>query len=184
MLTVTDIMQREVLTVAPTTTVRELTRLLSEQGISGAPVVDASGAVLGVVSATDVVRLAAEEAEVPLSGLRRMGSSRNAEWRVPPATGEDEEENDSGLGGYFLPEDGPGDWGWEDRAEDPALDEFTVADIMTPVSFTIGPDASVRELADFLVRGRIHRAIVSDGMHLVGIVTTMDVLRAVAREEG
>jgi CBS domain-containing protein len=40
----------------------------------------------------------------------------------------------------------------------------------------------VKELADFLIRGRIHRAVVVEGERLVGIVTTMDVLRALAED--
>ena len=51
---VRDIMRTAVVTAHPDQTVRELTRLLSEHGISGVPVVDDGGAVLGVVSSSDV----------------------------------------------------------------------------------------------------------------------------------
>lgn len=179
MLTVRDIMQHAVLTVEPGTTVRDLTRLLSEQGISGVPVLGPAGAVVGVVSSTDVVRLAAQEAEIRLSGSHWLPPAPRGPWKED--AGEDAEEEEGTLTGYFLPEDTPllESW-WEERLGDEALGEFTVEDIMTPVSFSIGPEATVKELADFLVRGRIHRAVVSEGGHLLGIVTTMDVLRAVA----
>jgi CBS domain-containing protein len=55
-----------------------------------------------------------------------------------------------------------------------------VTDIMTPVSFSVEPDTPLDELCQFLVRGRIHRAIVRRGEELVGIVTSADVLKAVA----
>ncbi len=50
-----SIMRRPVVTVRPETSLREVARLLVEHGISGVPVVDASGAVLGVVSEGDFV---------------------------------------------------------------------------------------------------------------------------------
>jgi CBS domain-containing protein len=53
---------------------------------------------------------------------------------------------------------------------------------MTPVSFSVAPDSTVPELCEFLVRGRIHRAVVVEEGRLVGIVTSADVLRAVAEE--
>lgn len=50
-----DIMTREVITVSPTTSVQELAKLLAAHGISGAPVVDGSGAILGVVTESDLI---------------------------------------------------------------------------------------------------------------------------------
>lgn len=54
-LTVRDIMQARVVTVSPTTTVRELAATLAEHKISGVPVVDKQGAVVGMVSEADVI---------------------------------------------------------------------------------------------------------------------------------
>jgi CBS-domain-containing membrane protein len=55
MLTAKDIMTREVITVGPRTTVEELARLLMEHHISGAPVVDDTGAVVGIVTENDLI---------------------------------------------------------------------------------------------------------------------------------
>jgi len=55
MLTAQDIMTRDVITVTPETTVTELALLLASQHISGAPVVDSSGALLGVVTESDLI---------------------------------------------------------------------------------------------------------------------------------
>jgi CBS domain-containing protein len=50
-----DIMTRDVTTVTPETSLRDLARLLSERQISGAPVVDADGVVVGVISEADLL---------------------------------------------------------------------------------------------------------------------------------
>ncbi len=55
MLTAKDIMTREVITVGPRTTVEELARLLMEHHISGAPVVDETGGLVGIVTENDLI---------------------------------------------------------------------------------------------------------------------------------
>lgn len=50
-----DIMTKNVITVTPTTTVTELAKLLAFQNIGGAPVVDSSGTLLGVVTESDLI---------------------------------------------------------------------------------------------------------------------------------
>jgi CBS domain-containing protein len=52
---VKDLMTRDVVTVAPHTSLKETARLLVERGISGVPVVDEDGSVLGVVSEDDIL---------------------------------------------------------------------------------------------------------------------------------
>jgi CBS domain-containing protein len=52
---VEDVMTTEVLTVTPETPLKEVAELLIERGISGLPVVDAEGRVLGVVSESDIL---------------------------------------------------------------------------------------------------------------------------------
>ena len=51
-----DIMRKKVVAVESWLTLPELSKLFLEKGISGAPVVDEVGAILGVVSQTDLVR--------------------------------------------------------------------------------------------------------------------------------
>jgi CBS domain-containing protein len=53
MMTIHDVMTRSVLTVRPETPLKDVARLLIDSGISGVPVVDEDGAVLGVVSEGD-----------------------------------------------------------------------------------------------------------------------------------
>ena len=53
-----DIMVKPVLTAKPATTVAELAKLLSENRISGVPVVDDNGALVGIVSESDLLHRA------------------------------------------------------------------------------------------------------------------------------
>ena len=55
MLTANDIMTTEVVTVSPETPVPDVARLLYERGISGVPVVDTDGKVIGIVSEGDLI---------------------------------------------------------------------------------------------------------------------------------
>lgn len=63
-----DIMVKPVLTAKPSTTVAELAKMLSDNRISGVPVVDDSGAVVGIVSETDLLH------------RRETGTERRRKW--------------------------------------------------------------------------------------------------------
>lgn len=181
--TVRDIMQPDVTTVPPGLSVRELSRILADRGISGAPVVTVGGRLLGVVSASDVVRMAAEAGHLgeDLGPLRLQAGGARV-WDRSWGSDEDPLDDDVGpYGDFFLPEEATSFLPFEPGGPgDGPFDEMTVEDIMTPVPFTVTPETGIRELAGFLRRGRIHRAVVTEDDTLVGIVTTMDILTAVA----
>ncbi len=158
---VRDIMQTEVVTVSPDTTLHDLARVFAEYDISGAPVVDEQGRVRGVVSTSDVIRFAAEEVDVNLRRFRE-GLVPSGDW---VAEGELESSVESNVD-RFLGSD---------------LDDYVVENIMTSANFHVEPGASLAELAGFLLKGRIHRALVMEDNTLLGIVTTVDVLRAIGK---
>jgi CBS domain-containing protein len=175
---VRDIMRTDVVTIRVDDSARSLARVLADSEISGVPVLDGNGRVVGVASATDLVRLAAGEAEVTLSSVTmRRDIDRAADL--------DEEDLDEALEadpyGFFLPEDSPlRGTDLLEQLPETTFDQMTVEDVMTPVAFSIGPDSSIPELCEYLVRGRIHRALVVEDGELLGIVTSQDVLRAIA----
>lgn len=55
MKTAADIMTRKVITVTPDTSVKDLAKVLTTDNISGVPVVDESGSLLGVVTESDLI---------------------------------------------------------------------------------------------------------------------------------
>ena len=55
MLTAKDIMTKDVVTVTPDTSIEELSTLLVSNEISGAPVVNAEGAIVGMVTENDLI---------------------------------------------------------------------------------------------------------------------------------
>lgn len=162
-ITVRDIMQGHLVTVVPEMTVRELAQLFTERRISGAPVLDRRGKPIGVVSATDVMRLVAHEAEIP---------SGQVDWTVALLAEECNEADPDGAVPATFTASSP-----EALAES-GLDQYCVGDIMTPVAFTVHPSDSLREVVAFLLRGRVHRALVMENEQLLGIVTPFDVLQA------
>jgi CBS domain-containing protein len=117
-----EVMGSRAYCVRDTLDVDALTALFVGEGISGAPVVDASGRPIGVVSKTDLVRSA---------GAR------------------------------------------------------TVADIMTPVTLTLPETASVYRAAALMAYESVHRVVVTDDAgQVVGVLSALDVLRWLARDEG
>ena len=62
-----DLMTPDVVTVPPETPVMAMARLLADRGISAVPVVDAAGAVLGIVTEADLIRRLAGEEDKPSS---------------------------------------------------------------------------------------------------------------------
>jgi CBS-domain-containing membrane protein len=55
-LTAADLMSRDVVAISPAMSLRGAAHRLAEAGVSGAPVVDAQGRCVGVLSTTDLVR--------------------------------------------------------------------------------------------------------------------------------
>jgi CBS domain-containing protein len=68
-----DVMTTDVITVDPDMTVQDFARLLAERGISGAPVVDASGRPVGIISEGDLLH----RAEI---GTARRHRVRRRSW--------------------------------------------------------------------------------------------------------
>lgn len=171
---VRDIMQREVVTVGPEDSVRDLVKLLISRGITGVPVVEEDGRTVGVVSATDVLRFAATESEIPVGDV-----ALNGDLEGEGGTGEDADE---ALLDYFLdPDSGV----YRDAPDlsslaESAFDQVRVRDIMTPAIFRVRGEATVTELARFLVVAGVHRALVMEHGLLAGVVSAIDVVRAVA----
>ena len=179
--TVGDLMTRDVLTLAPELPAREAMTLLTTRHVSGAPVV-AGHRVLGVVTLTDLVQLAAVLPAVP-TWRREV-----PEPGEPPDALEFDElvEGDAPPSAYFtdLWADSFVDVATRlavpDAPEWSALDDCIVADAMNRGGLALRPGASLGEAARFLRQHGIHRALVMEGEALRGILSASDLVRAVA----
>ena len=155
-LTAKDVMTSELITAAGDLTVAEVVDLLTENEVSGAPVVDEEGKPIGVVTLSDVARRATGRAPVDLDRSRPE---------------------------FFLR-------GWEDRytvEEVRALrieaESLSVRDVMTETLFTVGEDAPLDEIASVMLRGHIHRVLVTRDGRLAGIISSLDLLGALFEVE-
>jgi CBS domain-containing protein len=127
---VSQLMQTDVQTVRPDVVVNDAVVSLAESHITGLPVVDGGGRLVGVISTTDIL---ASEEEV-----------------------EDQE------------------------AREELFEGTLVQDLMTPRPLTIAPDATVKEAAQEMLYADVHRLFVVEQERVVGVLSTTDIVRAVA----
>ena len=151
--TVSDIMQRDVVAVAPTGDVESLIRLLREHELPGVPVVDGRDRLVGIVTESDLI-LRGDDADLHLPHYLEL------------------------FGGIVFLEP-------LKHLEDKLRKAFAtkVSDMMTRDVLTIGPDATVSEAARLISTSGHNRLPVTQGDHLVGIVTRVDCLQALTAEE-
>lgn len=177
MLCLRDIMTREVLSVTPETTIREAMDLFTANHVSGAPVI-AGGHLVGIISAADLLAFASS---LPSGVVSRFPEPEGTDWEAPAEWGE------APTSAFFADEWGAeGAPGGEYTLEPAAmprnvLEEHTVADAMTRTPLiTMPPETPVPSAADLMRQARVHRVLVLDAGRLVGIVTALDIVRAVA----
>ena len=155
-ITASDLMNPRVLTVRQDMGLPELANFLVANDISGAPVEDGSGKLVGVVSLTDIAAVVAKDDD-------GEDSDRNidffaAEWDEGPSAEEVEE----------LPADATA---------------LRVADIMTPDVYTVGDETTVSEIAEAMIANHVHRLLVTREDRVVGIISTSDLLGLLVEEK-
>jgi CBS domain-containing protein len=121
-----EIMQREVLATTPRASVRDIATQLVVNGISGMPVAERAGTVLGVISEADIL---------------------------------------------------------ESLMEGKKLEKLTAADIMSEEPITVDIETSVDDVIKVLNEEGIVRVPVTENGKLVGIISRIDVIRAVLEPE-
>jgi CBS domain-containing protein len=68
----------------------------------------------------------------------------------------------------------------EERDRRELLHDTAVRDIMTPRTLTIAPDADVRDAAREMLYAEVHRLFVEEDGELLGVISTTDIVRAIA----
>jgi CBS domain-containing protein len=148
-----DIMNTDVLSVGIDWSIDQLADFFVENSISGAPVTSEDGKLLGVVSMTDIVQYKSMPGTYGDSGDTHEYYIHAPERKYSPAE----------IESY--------------RIDTESL--VTVGDIMTTAIFRVNEFTKIQDVADAMLRGRIHRVFVTRDETLVGIITTMDMLRAI-----
>ncbi len=170
-----DIMTADVHAVSSDATLQELAEFFTEENVSGAPVLDGEKLV-GVVSVTDLIEFDADGRGVPRYEAIETDEF-NEEARDPAAPT---------APGFFTDP-------WDDArvrvrsrlsaggALWSSLQDQTVADVMTRDLLTMPATAEVGDAARSMMKAGVHRLLVMEGADLAGVVTTTDIVRAVAR---
>jgi CBS domain-containing protein len=183
MLRLRDIMTRDVTSVSPEMPLDEFAELLTARHIGGAPVVSGRK-VVGVVSAADVVTLAAmNSGEPPAEPESEAGDRWASELDLSPL---EEEELPAGYFTGLWDITGEGlDGTWSEFTDErrESLHRSTVADVMSSDVLSLPPDTPIATAADFLKNRGVHRVLVISDDVLEGIVTSMDIVDAVAKQQ-
>jgi CBS domain-containing protein len=154
-LTVGDIMDSEPVTASPDDDVETVVRLLRRHELPGVPVVNAAGRPVGIVTEADLVLTDGEgDGDLHLPHYIEL------------------------MGGIVFLEPLRR---FEARLRKAAA--LTVKDLMTADPLTVEATADVHEAGRIIVSSGHNRLPVVEHGRLVGVVTRVDVLEAVTREE-
>lgn len=146
-----EIMNKDVRTVSPDTSLAELARLFADTGIHGAPVVDGENRLSGIVTESDV-----------LNATKTKYVKYNL---VYPSIHQFGMEFKEGVA-------------YEELLK--AFDEVKhvpVSQVMTRKVVTAGPDDLVEDIVPMMVKSKINRIPIVEKGKVVGIITREDILR-------
>jgi len=145
-----DIMSRQLKTVPVDLPVQQFSAFLTENSISGCPVVDADQQVIGIATLSDIADFHLNEVNSNVYELLPTNEEKEARQLR------------------------------ESMFKDIARTPVEVGDIMSPVLIFMDQDTPVELLAQKMLEEQIHRIFIKSADDLVGIVTTIDLVRLVA----
>jgi len=149
-ITAADIMTTELLTAYEGWTIHRLAEFFIKHQISAAPVIASDHELVGVVSVADVFRFNAMNDDAKGHLLRNH-------YRDSCGTEIPEEDLRS----------------WVKDAEK----NCTVHRIMVPEVIAVEKTASLHQVSAVLLENHIHRVFVTEDKKVIGVITSMDVLR-------
>jgi len=149
-LTAKDIMQRDVVVVSAGDTLREALDLMTENHVTGLPVMNAKARCVGLISSTDILNYELEHSEF----------SQEANQDVAQHFDMDSQR-------------------WESvRLTSFALEEFAeirIDQVMARELIWVSADTPIKDVARKMIADRIHRVLVLDEeQHLFGIISATD----------
>jgi predicted transcriptional regulator len=154
-LQVADVMRKDVLCLSPGMPLTELEGWLLEERVGGAPVVE-DGRLVGLVSRSDLVRRLVLESTLAASALDTVAG---------PA------EDPARVSGRIA------------SAVASRWQRLQVADVMIHDVVTVERDAPVEKAARLLVERHIHRLVVTERGRVVGLLSSLDLVRLLAGSE-
>ncbi len=149
--TVREVMTTDVVTVRPDMTLAEAADVLADHGIGAAPVLDDTGAVVGLLRDEDLL---VSEARLHLPTT--IAILPGVEFTLPSAIRRYDEELRKAIGS-------------------------TVGEVMTTDVPTVDVDDSVEDLATLMHQADVTHVVVTDGGRLAGIASRGDLVRFLAR---
>ena len=178
MASVDEIMTRDLTTIDLDSSLRDALEALRAANVSGAPVVRGQR-VVGVISTTDILELAATSPGVP--------TSRPLEGQF-----DDYESVEIWEEGLDSPSSFFADF-WSNAGADVAtrfaepdspewdlLSDRTVSEVTTRRVVAVAPGTEVHAAAGLMLEAGVHRLLVMEQDTLHGIVSATDIVRAVA----
>jgi CBS domain-containing protein len=157
-MSVENAMTKEVTCVKSSERVRDAWLILMEKDISGAPVLDESGALVGVLSVTDIYRAIVDR-------VLKAKALREATRKIEDPAEEDKEE----LREMSL--------------AIRAVNELAVSALLPKEQklFVLGPFDSVERAIRLMAENNVNRLpVVKDG-RVIGIITRQDIIHIVSR---
>jgi CBS domain-containing protein len=158
-----DVMQREVVSLPASTPISEAIRTFEEYHITGAPVIDGAGRAVGVLSVADIAR----------GDHVRAGRLESERWDYYLASPLEEERDDLLSGDEYIFD--------KQDFSDETLGEQRAEDWMTPRVVSVDPSLDLPSLCKLMANEGIHRVLVTEEDSLIGIVSTFDVVRHLAK---
>lgn len=147
---VEDVMTRRVVTVPADASLHEATRQMRSNHVSGLPVLDTAGDLVGIITETDVGRV-----------LGRGPGASPLDLLLHEFPRYVEQQHEAILSQY--------------RA---TLGRMSVREAMTPEPVTIPPEAPITAAVQRMREERVNRLPVVEGRKVVGIVARQDLLLA------
>lgn len=153
-LTAKDVMTRGILAVRPDWSLEEVADFLVRNEIHGAPVTSETGDLLGVVSITDLARESTLSSEDLSQRARHEFYHRllDEPYRSDEPAPRPQEEHRN----------------------------VKVQEIMTPVVLSVDESTMLRDVAQRMVGGRVHRLFVTAQGKTVGIISALDLLEVLS----
>lgn len=152
-MTAADLMQRDIVTVESSDSLRDALKLMMENHVTGLPVMDRSSRCIGLVTASDILNYENENSNELASGMTQFFDPDTQQWEDVPILA-------------FSSED---------------FGDVQVAELMSRDLIWVSRDTPINQVAQRMVDERVHRVLVMDDRsQLYGIISSFDFVRVIA----